>query len=63
MDEAGDQASLEVLKQGVPSQVTRPRHHQKGMHKKYLSKYESEKVIQLCLIFCDPMDYTVHGIL
>ena len=25
--------------------------------------YESEKVAQLCPILCDPMDYTVHGIL
>ena len=24
---------------------------------------ESEKVAQSCLTFCDPMDYTVHGIL
>ena len=42
MDEAGVQASLEVLKQGVPSQVAHPKHHKKGMHKKYVSKYESE---------------------
>ena len=30
-----------------------------------VSKLESEKVkvIQLCLILCDPMDYIVHGIL
>ena len=29
MDEAGVQASLEVLKQGVPSQVAHPKHHKK----------------------------------
>ena len=28
-----------------------------------LNQSESEKVTQLCPILCDPMDYTVHGIL
>ena len=28
-----------------------------------MSLYIEVKVIQLCLILCDPMDYTVHGIL
>ena len=28
-----------------------------------LSQVVKVKVAQLCLILCDPMDYTVHGIL
>jgi len=33
------------------------------LHKKH-SRYGSKvKIAQLCLTACDPMDYTVHGIL
>ena len=28
-----------------------------------LFKWSEVKVAQLCLTLCDPMDYTVHGIL
>ena len=34
-----------------------------GTETKHIYIYESEEVAQLCLTLCQPMDYTVHGIL
>ena len=51
----GPSLSTTLFHDHHPAQDQLPPEHGKGS--------ESEKVAQSCLTLCDPMDYTVHGIL
>ena len=53
---------LKSLSKEYPARLLIPSTTKKGCTKS-MSASMKVKVAQLCPTFCDPMDYTVHGIL